>query len=139
MIGSARLLTALSTMAKRARTDGVSACAHAKVRRVFRFADDAIHQGLRQESVTVTVKVIRDRRGFVAPANLYEHFRDHLTSVVRQRRERTALNDEHKRLHTGEYTYEWIYTRGDPHFLDAATYAVFAAERLAKRMAFVLT
>ena len=43
-----------------------------------------------------------------------------------------------KRIHTGEYSFEWIYTRGDPHFLDAATYAVFAAERLGKRMAFVL-
>lgn len=66
MIGSARLLTALSTLAKRARTDGVSACAHAKIRRVFRFAYDAIHQGLRQESVTVTVKVIQNRRVGVA-------------------------------------------------------------------------
>ncbi len=85
------------------------------------------------------LQVIRDRRGFVGPQNLYEHFRDHLTSVVRQRRERMALNEERKRQHTGEYTYEWVYTRGDPHFLDAATYAVFAAERLGKRMAFVLT
>ncbi len=85
------------------------------------------------------LQVIRDRRGALGPQNLYEHLRDHLTSVVRQRRERTALNDDGKRLHTGEYSYEWVYTRGDPHFLDAATYAVFAAERLARRMAFVLT
>jgi len=85
------------------------------------------------------LQMVRDRRGSVELTNLYEHFRDHLTSVVRQRRERTVLNEEHKRLHTGEYSYEWAYTRGDPHFLDAATYAVFAAERLTKRMAFVLT
>jgi len=72
MIGSARLLAALSTLAKHARTDGVSACAHAKVRRVFRFADDAIHQDLTQESVTVTVKVIRDRRVGVASTDTLE-------------------------------------------------------------------
>ncbi len=85
------------------------------------------------------VAMLRDRRGFLGPTNLYEHFRDHLTSVVRQQRERMALNEDHKRVHSGEYTYEWIYTRGDPHFLDATCYAVFAAERLNKRMAFVLT
>ncbi len=84
-------------------------------------------------------QVLRDTRGRMGPMNLYAHFRDHMTSVIRQRRERMALNDEHKRIHTGDYTYDWIYTRGDAHFLDAATYAVFAAERLAKRMAFVLT
>ncbi len=85
------------------------------------------------------VQVIRDHHGIVAPTDLYAHFKDHLTSVVRQRREHLALNEEQKRIHTGEYTYEWAYTRGDPHFLDAATYAVFAAERLNRRMAFVLT
>jgi hypothetical protein len=84
-------------------------------------------------------QVIRGRQGLMAPMNLYEHFRDHLTSVIRQRRERTAINDEQKRIHTGDYLYDWVYTRGDAHFLDAATYALFAAERLAKRMAFVLT
>ena len=84
-------------------------------------------------------QVIRNQRGLIGPVNLYEHFRDHLTSVIRERRERMALNEDQKRIHTGAYTYEWVYTRGDAHFLDAATYAVFAAERLARRMAFVLT
>ena len=33
-----------------------------------------------------------------------------------------------------------IYTKGtDPHFLDAASYAIFAAERVTSRLAFVLT
>jgi predicted Zn-dependent protease len=44
----------------------VSALAHAGVRRVFRFAHEAIHQDLIQESVTVTLKVIDGRRVGVA-------------------------------------------------------------------------
>ena len=66
MIGPTRLLTELSKIVKRAKADGASACAHAKIRRVFRFADEAIHQDLRQESATVTVKVIQGRRVGVA-------------------------------------------------------------------------
>ena len=66
MTGQVKLLTALTTLVRSAGADGVSACAHAKTRRVFRFAFGAIHQDLVQESVTVTVKVIRDRRVGVA-------------------------------------------------------------------------
>lgn len=72
MIGETRLLTELSRLAKRTRTDGISVCAHAKSRRVFRFAYGAIHQGLLQESVNVTVKVIRNRRSGVASADTLE-------------------------------------------------------------------
>ena len=49
MIGETRLLTELSKLAKRARADGVSLCAHARTRRVFRFAYEGIHQNLRQK------------------------------------------------------------------------------------------
>ena len=72
MIGEARLLEPLSTLIKRTRADGISICAHAKMRRVFRFAYAAIHQGLVQESVTVTIKVIRNRRIGVASADTLE-------------------------------------------------------------------
>ena len=66
MIGGARLLGALRRAVRRAEGDGVSACAHARQRRVFRFAYDAIHQDLVQESVQVTIKVIREKRAGVA-------------------------------------------------------------------------
>ena len=72
MIGETTLLTTLSKLVKRTRADGVSLCAHAKSRRVFRFAYDAIHQDLVQESVTVTVKTIRDDRVGVASADTLE-------------------------------------------------------------------
>ncbi|MBI3083843.1 MAG: hypothetical protein HYY90_05720, partial [Candidatus Omnitrophica bacterium] len=72
MIGQSRLLTELSRLVKRSRADGVSACAHAKSRRVFRFAYGAIHQGLLQESVNVTVKMIHHRRLGVAGADTLE-------------------------------------------------------------------
>ena len=72
MIGETRLLRALSALAKRTRADGVSACAHARTRRVFRFAYEAIHQDLVQEGVTVTVKVIQDKRVGVASADTLE-------------------------------------------------------------------
>ncbi len=82
------------------------------------------------------IQVIRDARGRVGPVNLYEHFRDHVTSVMRQRREVQSRNDEGKRVHSGDYSYEWVYLRGDPHFLDALTFAVVGAERVSKRMVF---
>lgn len=72
MIGGSKLLTALTTLIKRTRADGVSVCGHAKTRRVFRFAFDAIHQNLVQESVGITVKVIRDGRVGVASAATLE-------------------------------------------------------------------
>lgn len=59
-------------MVKRSRADGISACAHARTRRVLRFAYEAIHQDLVQESVTVTVKIIRDKRVGVASADTLE-------------------------------------------------------------------
>ncbi len=62
MIGSDRLLSILSRLEKSIKADGVSICAHAKARRVFRFASDAIHQDIAQESIAVTVKVINDKR-----------------------------------------------------------------------------
>ncbi len=72
MIGQTRLLGELSKLVKRTRADGMSVCAHAKVRRVFRFAYEAIHQDLVQENVTVTVKVLDKRRVGVASADTLE-------------------------------------------------------------------
>lgn len=71
MIGHTRLLSTLSKLAKRARADGVSLCAHAKTRRVFRFAYEAIHQDLEQEMVDVTMKVIRKQRIGVASTQTF--------------------------------------------------------------------
>ena len=51
---------------KRTKADGVSVCANARTRRVFRFAYEAIHQDLLQESVSVAVQVMRDGRLGVA-------------------------------------------------------------------------
>ena len=72
MIGETRLLTELSRLVKRARADGVSVCAHAKTRRVFRFAYDAIHQALVQTQVNITVKIIHGKRLGVASADTLE-------------------------------------------------------------------
>lgn len=83
-------------------------------------------------------QVMRDRHGFLGPVNLYRHWRDHMTSVIRQKREVIQRTEDKKAIHTGNYIYEWIYTRGDPHALDSVTYAVFAAERLPKKISFAL-
>ena len=72
MIGSARLLTALSRLVKRTRADGVSLCAYAKRRQVFRFAYGAIHQGLVQDGVSVTAQVLVDGRAGIASTDTLE-------------------------------------------------------------------
>ncbi|MBI4341520.1 MAG: TldD/PmbA family protein [Candidatus Omnitrophica bacterium] len=72
MIGENKLLTTLAGLVKRTKGDGVSVCAHAKTRRVSRFAYEAIHQDLRQESMGVTVKVIHNRRIGIAGAETLE-------------------------------------------------------------------
>ena len=72
MIGDTKLLTELSRLVKRTRADGLSVCALARTRRVFRFAYEAIHQALVQENVTVTVKAIEDHRVGVASADTLE-------------------------------------------------------------------
>lgn len=69
MIGYARLVETVARVIKRAEGEGISACAHARQRRVFRFAYDAIHQDLLQESAQVTIKVVRDKRAGVASTN----------------------------------------------------------------------
>lgn len=66
MIGSDSLLSTLTRTMKAVKADGVSICAHAKTRRVFRFAYEAIHQDLLQETITVTVKVIQGQQIGVA-------------------------------------------------------------------------
>ena len=85
MIGEARLLSTLSALVKRTRTDGISLCAHATTRRVFRFAYEAIHQDLVQESVNVTVKVLHDGRAGVASADTLNP--ENLRRCVRAARE----------------------------------------------------
>src|SRR3989338_11225695 len=72
MIGQTRLLTELSKLVTRTRADGVSVCAQARTWRVFRFANEAIHQDLAQDSVNVTVKVIANRRVGVGSADTLE-------------------------------------------------------------------
>ncbi len=67
-----RLVSALARVVKRSRADGISVCAHGRTRRVFRFAYDAIHQDLVQETVTVTIKAIIGRRVGVASADTLE-------------------------------------------------------------------
>ncbi|HEX9779866.1 MAG TPA: TldD/PmbA family protein [bacterium] len=66
MIGQTRLLATLAKLAKQAKADGVSCSARAATRRVFRFADGAIHQDVMQERVEVAITVIRGARLGVA-------------------------------------------------------------------------
>jgi predicted Zn-dependent protease len=66
MVGETRLVTELARAVKRVRADGVSACAHAASRCVLRFAHGAIHQDLTQETIDVTLKVLRGGRAGVA-------------------------------------------------------------------------
>jgi len=69
MIEEARLLGALGAVVKRAEVDAISVCAHTSARRVLRFAHEAIHQAVAQETVTVTVHVMHRRRRGVASAD----------------------------------------------------------------------
>lgn len=85
MTGQTKLLTELSKLVKRTRADGVSVCAHAQTRQVFRFAYEAIHQDLVQQCVTVTVKIIEDHRVGVASADTLEP--EGLARCVRAARE----------------------------------------------------
>ena len=62
MIGSENLLAELQRLIKRAKTDGISVCAHGQTRRVSRFAMQRIHQDILQESITVYVKMIANHR-----------------------------------------------------------------------------
>ena len=71
MIGRA-LLPGLARVIRRSKADAVSACAHARMRRVFRFAYDAIHQDLVQETLTVTLRTVVGRRVGVASADTLE-------------------------------------------------------------------
>jgi predicted Zn-dependent protease len=72
MIGATRLLSDLTKLVKQTRADEVSATAQARTRRVFRFAYEAVHQDLHQESLTVMVKVTLGRRIGVATTETLE-------------------------------------------------------------------
>ncbi len=73
MIGADRILAELERLVKRSKADATSVCAQAQTRRVVRFAMARIHQDLVQESVTVYVKVIADRRVGVAVTDTLDH------------------------------------------------------------------
>ncbi len=72
MIGHTRLLEELARLVKQSRADATSLCAHARTRRVSRFAYDAIHQDLVQEGLDVYVKVVVGQRVGVAITNRLE-------------------------------------------------------------------
>jgi predicted Zn-dependent protease len=72
MIGHTRLLDELSRLIKRSKADATSLAAHASSRRVQRFAYDAVHQDLVQESLTVYITVIAGRRVGVATTETLE-------------------------------------------------------------------
>ena len=81
MLGEARLLTELRQVVKRSPADGISVCAHAGTRRVFRFADESVHQALVRQTISVTVKVILNNRVGVAGTETLEA--DSLARCVR--------------------------------------------------------
>ncbi len=66
MIGHTRLLETLRKLVKQSKADATTICAQAETYRVSRFAYEAIHQDLIQESVSVHIKVVRERRVGVA-------------------------------------------------------------------------
>ena len=66
MIGATPLLQSLSTFVRRVRADHVSVCAQTSSRRVLRFAYEEVHQHVVQESIDVTVRVVRNGRVGVA-------------------------------------------------------------------------
>lgn len=72
MIGHARLLDTLAKLVARSPADTTSISAHAKTYRVSRFAYEAIHQDLVQESVTVYVRVTARQRIGVAATDTVE-------------------------------------------------------------------
>jgi len=72
MIGSDQLVNALGKLVKRSPADATSVCAEAGTRRVMRFAYEAVHQDLVQESLTVYIKVISNKRMGVASTNLLD-------------------------------------------------------------------
>ncbi len=72
MIGHTRLLEALTRLVKRSSADATSVCAEGKTARVSRFAYDAIHQDLVQETLTLYVKVIVGQRVGVAITDTLE-------------------------------------------------------------------
>ena len=72
MIGHRKLLEELARLVKRSAADGTTVCAEASTRRVSRFAYDAIHQDLLQESLSVYMRVINGRRTGVAVTDSLE-------------------------------------------------------------------
>jgi len=69
MTGRTKVLTELNRLVKRTQADGVSAIARFNTRRVFRFAFGAIHQDLIQESIRVTIQVVRNGRIGISSTN----------------------------------------------------------------------
>lgn len=72
MIGKTRVLAELSALARRARADAASLCLQGQTRQVFRFAYGGIHQDLTQETLEVTIKVVRDGRIGIATTGTLE-------------------------------------------------------------------
>lgn len=66
MIGASVLLKALAGAARRVKADAVSVVGRAASRRAFRFAHEAIHQDLAQETLDVAVSVLREGRVGIA-------------------------------------------------------------------------
>lgn len=72
MISQDKLLNELGRLVKRTRADAVSVIARTNTRRVFRFAFGAIHQDLIQESLRVTIQIIRNGRMGVSSTDSLE-------------------------------------------------------------------
>lgn len=90
MIGRAPLLAQLSRLVQRAPADGISVFAQASTRRVFRFAQEAIHQDLTQDGVAVTVKAILKGRIGIASTETWTP--ESLARCVRSARAIAALS-----------------------------------------------
>ena len=72
MIGHTRLLEELKRLMKRSRADATTLYAEAGTQRVSRFAYEAIHQDLAQESISVYIKVTVGKRVGVAITDTLE-------------------------------------------------------------------
>jgi len=69
MVGHERILDELSRLVRRSPAEATSVCAIANTSRVVRFAYEAVHQDLVQESLKVFIKVLNRQRIGVAVAD----------------------------------------------------------------------
>ena len=111
MIGHTTLLDQLTRLMKRSRADATTLYAEAGTQRVSRFAYEAIHQDLAQESISVYIKVIVGKRVGVAVTDTLE--RDALARCLKAAMEIAKHAPPLKDLPPLPQPYRQIVIHGD--------------------------